>query len=52
MRFNVKRYSELYPNQPNEYFGRLRAGIIEKLTAAFKAYQDTVSEDYMPELNN
>ena len=52
MRFNVKRYSELYPNHPNEYFGKLRAGIIEKLTAAFVKYQETANEDYMPELND
>ena len=52
MRFNVKRYSELHPNHPNEYFGKLRAGIIEKLTAAFVKYQETANEDYMPELND
>lgn len=51
MRFNVKRYSETYPNHPNEYFGKLRAGIIEKLTVAIKKHQATATEEYMPELN-
>ncbi len=50
-RFNVKRYSELYPNMPNVYYGKLRAGIIEKLTVAIKKHQATATEEYMPELN-
>lgn len=43
-RFCIKRYSELYPNYPNEYMENLRTGIVEKLTAAYKAYQDRFPE--------
>lgn len=39
-RYCVKRYSALYPNHPNEYWGNVRAKIIDKLTAAYKEYAD------------
>lgn len=48
-RFCVKRYSELYPNVPNEYTESIRQSIIEKMAVAFRAWQDTVPEDYIPE---
>lgn len=43
--FCVKRYSQLYPNFPNEYFNKLRSGIINKLTDAFIEYQNSEPDD-------
>ena len=39
-RFCVKRYSELYPMHPNEYMENVRSKIVDKLTVAYKQYQD------------
>ena len=39
-RFCIKRYSELYPNHPNEYMGNVRNKIRDKLTVAYKQFQD------------
>lgn len=51
-RFCVKRYSELYPNVPNEYIESIRQSIIKKMAVAFRAWQDSVPEDYIPEPEN
>lgn len=51
-RFCVKRYSELYPNVPNEYIESIRQSIIKKMAVAFRAWQDSVPEDYIPELED
>lgn len=52
VRFCVKRYSELYPNHPNEYTEGIRQSAIAKMTAALVKWQDSVPEDYIPQLDN
>ena len=51
-RFCVKRYSELFPNMPNEYYVGIRQSIIKKMTDVFVKWQDSVPEDYIPQLDN
>ena len=44
MCFCIKRYSQLYPNFPNEHFQNLRSGIIKQLTDAYVEWQNTEPE--------
>ena len=39
-RFCVKRYSAIYPMQPNEHFHLIRESIVKKIAAAYTQYAD------------
>lgn len=52
VRFCVKRYSQIYPNHPNEYTASIRQSAIAKMTDAIVKWQATVPEDYIPEPEN
>lgn len=41
IRYVLKRYNEVWALTPNKYFHDLRAKLCDKLTAAYKHYQDT-----------
>ena len=41
MRFILKRYMHFYPHTPNEYFHKMRAGLIEKFTDGINRWNDT-----------
>lgn len=47
-RFCVKRYSEYYPNYPNEHLHSVRESFVMKMTDAFVEWQ----ENYNPELED
>lgn len=44
IRYVLKRYNEVWAHTPNKYFHDLRAKLCEKLTAAYKQFQDTFPE--------